>query len=110
LADHVKTQVNTSAMKWRLAVHEELPNGGAKRWLAGGERRCVLTSTLVKRATERQASPGVSLFIGEGVREGVEPVPHVNISRLMAPRSDGDAACVEFPCPGSLMDGLRLAF
>jgi hypothetical protein len=103
LADHVKTQVNTSAMKWRLAVREELPNGG-------GERRCVLTSALAKRATKRQASLGVSLFIGEGVREGVEPVPHVNISRLMALRSDGDAACVEFPYPGSLMDGLRLAF
>jgi hypothetical protein len=33
-------------MIWRLAVHEESPNGRVSRWLAGSKRRNVLTSAM----------------------------------------------------------------
>jgi hypothetical protein len=49
-------------------VREESYNGGAKRRLAGGERRSVLISALGK-VMKREASVGVFPFIG-GVREG----------------------------------------
>jgi hypothetical protein len=48
---------------------EESPNGEANRRLASSERRSVLTSVLGRRATKREASADITLFIGEGERE-----------------------------------------
>jgi hypothetical protein len=42
----------------RLAMHEESTNGRAKRWLAGGERRGVLTLAIGKIAKGEEASAG----------------------------------------------------
>jgi hypothetical protein len=44
-------------------VHEESPNGGANRRLAGGEQRCVLTSTEGKEMAKGNESLAKCLLL-----------------------------------------------
>jgi hypothetical protein len=61
------------AKKRGLAMRKELWNGGANRWLAGGEQGVVLTSPLGKEVAKEEASAGVTPFILEGERERRRP-------------------------------------
>jgi hypothetical protein len=54
-------------------MRKELWNGGANRWLAGGEQGVVLTSPLGKEVAKEEASAGVTPFILEGERERRRP-------------------------------------
>jgi hypothetical protein len=62
VADDAATYSERSTRKRGLARHEES--------LAGDERWGVLTSVLGRKATEREASTSIVLFIREGEREG----------------------------------------
>jgi hypothetical protein len=56
-------------------MHEELPNGGAKWWLAGGEQSGVLTLAEGKKWRRGKNLWPLSPFIGEGERERGEHGP-----------------------------------
>jgi hypothetical protein len=60
-------------------MHEESPNGGAKWWLADGERRCVLTLAEGKEMGKGENLWPLSPFIGEGESDEIKATPGANI-------------------------------
>jgi hypothetical protein len=63
LADDADTQGKRSARKWRLAVREESPNGGANQRLADSEWRCILTSVMGEKAMGKRKPQPASSFL-----------------------------------------------
>jgi hypothetical protein len=55
--------------EWGLAVCEESPNSGAKRWLAGGEWAAVAYLSDGENDEKKEASASVFLFIVGRERE-----------------------------------------
>jgi hypothetical protein len=51
--------------EWGLAVCEESPNSGAKRWLAGGEWAAVAYLSDGENDEKKEASASVFLFMSE---------------------------------------------
>jgi hypothetical protein len=81
LVDDVATKGKRNIRKKRLARCEESPNGGAKRWLAGGKWVAVAYLGDGENSEKKKASASIFLFIVEREREREEvvPVPHVGV-------------------------------
>jgi hypothetical protein len=56
---------------------KELPNGGAKRWLASGDWAVVAYLGYGENSETGRSFPRLVAFIGIGGREGVVLVPHI---------------------------------
>jgi hypothetical protein len=88
-------------------MRKQLPNGGEKRRLAGGEQGCVLTSAMGEKEWEKEASTSLFLFIGRGERAGgSSPARRRHLADGSPEWLDRDARRV--PYPRSLTSGPQL--
>jgi hypothetical protein len=73
----------------------------ARRWRAAGGLHLD-----VGEKSDEKGSFGRRLhFYRRGREGGMVPVLHIDEGRPTTHRSSGDAACIGFPCPGSLTGG-----